>query len=43
MATQFPLKRIVTSEDVASAVEALATTLRFNTGNNIVIDGGKLL
>ena len=43
MATQFPLKRIVISEDVASAVEALATTLRFVTGNNIVIDGGKIL
>jgi NAD(P)-dependent dehydrogenase (short-subunit alcohol dehydrogenase family) len=42
-ATTFPLKRIVTVEDVASAVEALATTLRFNTGNNIVIDGGRTL
>jgi 3-oxoacyl-[acyl-carrier protein] reductase len=42
-ATMFPLKRIVTVDDVASAVEALATTLRFNTGNNIIIDGGRTL
>ena len=42
-ATNFPLKRIVTVEDVASAVEALATTLRFSTGNNIIIDGGRTL
>jgi NAD(P)-dependent dehydrogenase (short-subunit alcohol dehydrogenase family) len=43
IATAFPLKRIVTVEDVASAVEALATTMRFNTGNNILIDGGRTL
>lgn len=38
-----PLKRVVTVEDVASTVEALATTVRFVTGNNIVIDGGRTL
>jgi NAD(P)-dependent dehydrogenase (short-subunit alcohol dehydrogenase family) len=42
-ATTVPLKRIATVDDVASSVEALATTLRFNTGNNIVIDGGRTL
>ena len=42
-ATAFPLQRIVTVDDVANAVEALATTLRFNTGNNIIIDGGRTL
>lgn len=43
IAMSVPLKRIVTVEDVASAVEALATTMRFNTGNNILIDGGRTL
>lgn len=43
IATRVPLQRIVTVDDVASAVEALATTLRFNTGNNITIDGGGML
>ncbi len=38
-----PLKRVVTVEDVASTVEALATTVRFTTGNNILLDGGRTL
>lgn len=38
-----PLKRVVTVEDVASTIEALATTVRFTTGNNIVLDGGRTL
>ena len=38
-----PLKRIGTSEDVAAAIEACATTLRFSTGNTIVVDGGRSL
>lgn len=38
-----PLKRIATVEDVADAVEAFATTLRFTTGNCFVIDGGRII
>ncbi|HEV7618650.1 MAG TPA: SDR family oxidoreductase [Burkholderiaceae bacterium] len=38
-----PLKRIGTPEDVAAAIEACATTLRFSTGNIIVVDGGRSL
>lgn len=35
-----PLARVVTPEDVASAVLACATHLRTATGTRIVIDGG---
>ncbi|NPD66555.1 SDR family oxidoreductase [Lichenicola cladoniae] len=35
-----PLKRCATVEDVGEAAVALATTLRFTTGQTIVIDGG---
>ena len=38
-----PLKRVGLPEDVAAAIEACATTLRFSTGNVIVIDGGRSL
>jgi NAD(P)-dependent dehydrogenase (short-subunit alcohol dehydrogenase family) len=38
-----PLCRIGTVDDVASTIEACATTMRFMTGNCIVIDGGKIL
>jgi NAD(P)-dependent dehydrogenase (short-subunit alcohol dehydrogenase family) len=38
-----PLKRIGTPEDVASAIEACVTHLRFSTGTRIVIDGGRHL
>lgn len=36
-----PLKRITTVDDVANAVEAFSTVLRFTTGNRFVIDGGQ--
>lgn len=38
-----PLKRIGSVEDIASAIEACATTLRFATGSRFVIDGGRNL
>lgn len=38
-----PLKRIGTAEDIAAAVEAVATRLRFMTGNSLVVDGGRFL
>jgi 3-oxoacyl-[acyl-carrier protein] reductase len=42
-AATMPLRRIGTVEDVAAAIEACATTLRFSTGNVIVVDGGRSL
>jgi 3-oxoacyl-[acyl-carrier protein] reductase len=42
-AATMPLKRIGTVEDVAAAIEACATTLRFSTGNTIIVDGGRSL
>lgn len=38
-----PLKRIGMPDDVASAIEACATRLRFSTGTRIVVDGGRHL
>ena len=38
-----PLKRIGTPDDVAAAIEACATTLRFATGQVFVVDGGRTL
>jgi NAD(P)-dependent dehydrogenase (short-subunit alcohol dehydrogenase family) len=38
-----PLNRIGMVDDVASTIEACATSMRFMTGNCIVIDGGKTL
>jgi NAD(P)-dependent dehydrogenase (short-subunit alcohol dehydrogenase family) len=38
-----PLRRIVTVEDVAAAVEACVTLLRFCTGQVIIVDGGKFV
>ena len=38
-----PLNRFATPEDVANAVVALATTLKFTTGSIIPVDGGRLL
>lgn len=38
-----PLGRIGSPDDVASAIEACATRLRFSTGTRIVIDGGRHL
>lgn len=42
-ATQTPLGRVVSPEDVADAVLACATHLRTATGTRIVIDGGHTL
>jgi NAD(P)-dependent dehydrogenase (short-subunit alcohol dehydrogenase family) len=36
-----PLGRIGEVDDIASMIEALATTIRFTTGNCFVIDGGR--
>jgi len=38
-----PLKRIGTPDDIAAAIEACATTLRFSTGTVIQVDGGRHL
>lgn len=38
-----PLKRIGTSDDIAAAIEACATTLLFATGTTIKVDGGRHL
>jgi len=38
-----PLNRFATPEDVADAVYALTTTLKFTTGSIIPVDGGRLL
>jgi 3-oxoacyl-[acyl-carrier protein] reductase len=38
-----PLKRVGQPDDVAAAIEACATTLRFATGQVFVVDGGRAL
>ena len=38
-----PLGRIGTTEDIADAIEACATLLKFSTGVTIVVDGGRRL
>ncbi len=38
-----PLRRVATAQDVAAAVLACATHLRFSTGTTIVVDGGRSL
>jgi len=38
-----PLGRNTSTEDVACTIEAYATTIRFATGVNVVVDGGKNL
>ena len=38
-----PLRRIATPNDVAEAVLACATSLRFSTGTTMVVDGGRSL
>lgn len=43
MASLTPLQRVGTPEDIGAAVEAIATRLRFATGNTFVIDGGRTL
>ena len=42
-AATIPLKRIGQVEDIASAIEACATTMRFATGSRFVVDGGRSL
>jgi NAD(P)-dependent dehydrogenase (short-subunit alcohol dehydrogenase family) len=42
MAQEIPLGRVGTSEDVADAIEALATTMKYVSGSNIILDGGRL-
>jgi NAD(P)-dependent dehydrogenase (short-subunit alcohol dehydrogenase family) len=42
-AASTPLKRIGLAEDVAAAIEACATRLRFATGQTFVVDGGRSL
>jgi 3-oxoacyl-[acyl-carrier protein] reductase len=37
------LKRVATADDVAEAVLACATSLRFATGTTLVVDGGRSL
>lgn len=43
VAATTPLKRITSPMDVASAILACATHLRFSTGDRIVVDGGRHL
>lgn len=38
-----PLRRVATPADVAEAVLACATSLRFSTGTTVVVDGGRSL
>lgn len=38
-----PLKRVPEVEDVAATIEAVATLIRFTTGNVIIVDGGRTL
>jgi 3-oxoacyl-[acyl-carrier protein] reductase len=38
-----PLRRVGTADDVAAAVQACATTLRYATGTRLVVDGGRHL
>lgn len=42
-AASIPLQRVGTVDDVAAAVQACATTLRYATGTRIVVDGGRHL
>jgi 3-oxoacyl-[acyl-carrier protein] reductase len=43
VAATTPLGRIGTPEDIADAIEACATHLKFSTGVTIVVDGGRRL
>ena len=38
-----PLGRLATCEDIANAVFALLTSLTYVTGQNIIVDGGRIL
>ncbi|WP_028221921.1 SDR family NAD(P)-dependent oxidoreductase [Paraburkholderia oxyphila] len=43
VAATTPLGRIGTPDDIAEAIEACATHLKFSTGTTIVVDGGRRL
>lgn len=43
LAANIPLGRVATGDDIANAVEAFATHIRFATGITILVDGGQLL
>jgi 3-oxoacyl-[acyl-carrier protein] reductase len=43
VAATTPLGRIATPDDIAEAIEACATHLKFSTGTTIVVDGGRRL
>ncbi len=43
VAASTPLRRLTSPDDVAIAIEALATHLRFTTGSRLVVDGGRHL
>jgi NAD(P)-dependent dehydrogenase (short-subunit alcohol dehydrogenase family) len=38
-----PLRRVGQPDDIAAAIEACATTLRYATGTRLVVDGGRHL
>jgi NAD(P)-dependent dehydrogenase (short-subunit alcohol dehydrogenase family) len=42
-AASTPLRRVGQPDDVAAAIQACATTLRFSTGQIVVVDGGRAL
>lgn len=42
-AATIPLQRVGTADDVAAAVQACATSLRYMTGTRLVVDGGRHL
>lgn len=42
MAQEIPLGRVGTADDVVDAIEALATTMKYVNGSNIILDGGRL-
>lgn len=43
IAASIPLRRVGSAEDVAAAIEACATSLRYATGSVFVVDGGRHL
>lgn len=43
VAATTPLGRIATADDIAEAIEACATHLKFSTGSTIIVDGGRRL
>lgn len=43
MAATSPLKRIGYADDIASTIEAYATSIRFATGTVVVVDGGRTI